>query len=247
MTKTYCIGGQNVSVSSVYDEVHRLCAGYVAPNAKADFVVSTTEEDIAFERERSEAEDKREGLPVRYFSDEYLETLAVYRKIAERMPEYNTLLFHGSCVAVDGEGFLFVANSGVGKSTHVSLWRKLFAERAEMVNDDKPLIRILESGATAFGTPWDGKHHLSNNISVPLKAVCLVERAKENFIEELSQKDAFSVLLQYAYRPFTNETMGKTLSLVSLLSRLVRVYRLHCNRELDAAKVSYFAMKGESL
>ena len=84
--------------------------------------------------------------------DDYLETLAVCRKIAERMPEYDTFLFHGSCIAVDGVGYLFTAKSGTGKSTHTRLWRELLDNRATMVNDDKPLIRIADDGLVIYGT-----------------------------------------------------------------------------------------------
>ena len=107
--------------------------------------------------------------------DDYLETLAVCRKIAERMPEHNTFLFYGSCIAVDGAGYVFTAKSGTGKSTHTRLWRELLDNRATMVNDDKPLIRIADDDAIIYGTPWDGKHPLSHNIAVPLKAICILE------------------------------------------------------------------------
>ena len=51
-----------------------------------------------------------------------------------------------------------------------------------MVNDDKPLLQITKNGVIAYGTPWDGKHHLSSNIAVPLKAICILTRASENHI-----------------------------------------------------------------
>ncbi|MDD7517902.1 hypothetical protein [Ruminococcus flavefaciens] len=43
-----------------------------------------------------------------------------------KMPDYDTVLFHGSVIAVDGHGFLFTAKSGTGKSTHTRLWREYF-------------------------------------------------------------------------------------------------------------------------
>lgn len=145
--------------------------------------METSQSDIEYEREKSALEDRKEGLPIRNFPDSYLETLAVYRKFAENLLAYDTVLFHGSVVAVDGIGYLFTAKSGTGKSTHTRLWREYFGERAVMVNDDKPLLQVTENGVIVYGTPWDGKHHLSNNISVPLKAICILTRAEENHIE----------------------------------------------------------------
>ena len=176
MTAYYRIAERIICVASLFEEVHQFLYAYRTEGQQIDFSVAITLSDIAFERERSEAERQIEGLSPHHFSDPYLETLAVYRKIAEKMPDYGVVLFHGSCIAVDGIGYLFTAKNGTGKSTHTRLWRELLKDRAVMVNDDKPLIRIDENGAVVYGTPWDGKHRLSTNTSVPLKALCVLER-----------------------------------------------------------------------
>ena len=244
MTGTYRIADINIAVTSEYEKVHRMCADYRACSRSADFAVETTEMDIEDERERSTREDVLEGIPVRNFPDSYLESLAVYRKIAERMPAFDTILFHGSCVSVDGIGYLFTAKSGTGKSTHVRLWRELLGARAVMVNDDKPLIRIGASGALAFGTPWNGKHHLGSNISVPLKAICILTQGDANRIEPVSTDEAYPVMLQQAYRPMDAEAMRRTLSLLDLLAGCVQFWRMQCNIDIDAARIAYKTMKG---
>jgi hypothetical protein len=210
---------------------------------QADFSVRISQDDIDFEREKSIREDEVEGVPIRHFSDAYLETLALYRKIAVRVLDDDILLFHGSVVAVDGEGYLFTAKSGTGKSTHTRLWREYFGERAIMVNDDKPLLKVTDSGVIVYGTPWDGKHRLSSNISVPLKAICVLERDQSNHIESISAKEAFPMLLQQSYRPSEPEPMLKTLSLVEKLGKKVKLYRLGCTMDLSAAQVAYNGMR----
>ena len=185
MTNTYKIAERIIEITSVYEDIHTLCKDYLFP-ANPDFSVVTPQEDIEFEREKSAKEDEAKEMPVRQFSDGYLETLAVYRKISEKMPDYDTILFHGSCIAVDGVGYLFTASSGTGKSTHAKLWRELLGDRAVMVNDDKPLIRLTDDGAIVYGTPWDGKHRLSANISVPLKALCVLMRFEKNIINTIA-------------------------------------------------------------
>ena len=221
-----------VRIHSLHADVHALCRDYRDDGLPA-FVVSIEPADIACERGRSALQG----------SDGYLETLAVYRKIAERMPDYDTCLFHGSCVAVDDAAYLFIAASGTGKSTHARLWRELLGERAVMVNDDKPLIRISGGGAVAYGTPWDGKHRLSRNIAVPLVAVCILERSAENRIREITPSEALPMLLQQVYRPMDAGAMEKTLGLIDDLARCVRLYRLGCNMEIGAAVLSYNTMK----
>ena len=126
-----------MEVNSLNEAVHKYCAAYVS-DGPVDFSVTTTKEDIEYERSRAE---------IPGYSDGYLEELAVYRKISEKMPYYDTILFHGSVVAVDGAAYLCTAASGTGKSTHTRLWREYLGDNAVMVNDDKPLITVTDSSA----------------------------------------------------------------------------------------------------
>ena len=238
---TIALAGKVIHVSAMYESTRRFCEAYLCDEAP-DFSVTTAPENIAFEREKSAREDALEGIPTRHFPDEYLETLAVYRKIVERLPEYGTFLFHGSVVAVDGEGYLFTAKSGTGKSTHTRFWRETFGDRAVMVNDDKPLLQIKDDKVFACGTPWDGKHKLSTNTAVPLKAICILERGKENHIEPISPRQALPMLLQQSYRPQTPDGTATLLSLLDQLTASVRFYRLHCNLDPSAARVAYEGM-----
>lgn len=243
MQKIYKIANKIIQINSVCEDVHKLCADYISQETP-DFIIQTNQENIDFERKKSADEDIFEGMEVRNFSDGYLETLAVYRKIAEKMLEYDTILFHGSVIAVDNQAYLFTAKSGTGKSTHTRLWREYFGKRAVMVNDDKPLIHISENGAEVFGTPWDGKHRLSTNISVPLKAVCILERSNENHIEKISRKTAYAMLVQQIYKPENPVSMMKTLELIDEFSENTELYRLGCNISIEAVEVAYNGMKG---
>ena len=230
MTGVYRLAGLTIGIESLFPEVHSMCAPYKA-DGDVDFSVVTSMDDI-------EAEATL-GQP---FPSSYLETLAVYRKIAEKIPLYGGFLMHGSCIATDGSAFVFCAPSGTGKSTHTALWRKLLKERAVMVNDDKPLVRFSSGTAYVYGTPWDGKHHLSSNMSVPLKAVCFLERSETNRITDLSFGEALPLLIRHVYRPLDPVALEKTLGLLNRLD--VGFYNLRCNMEISAAELSYSAMGG---
>jgi len=229
-------------VVSVYDRVHRLCAGY-ACEGEPDFAVETTLSDVGAEREYSARTDKNEGRETIDYPDDYLETLAVYRKIAEIMPGYGVMLFHGSCVSADGEGYIFTAKSGTGKSTHARLWLKLLGERAFIVNDDKPLIRVSGGKATVYGTPYSGKHHADRNVSVPLRGICLLSQAKENSVARVPSAEAFAALLAQTYHPSDPKAMAETIELAAQMCSGVPVFRLECNTELDAARICFEAMR----
>ena len=246
ITNTYRIAELAIRISSIHEDVHLLCEDYRAEDGPVDFAVETAAEDISFERMRSVRQDEKAGRAVREFSDGYLETLAVYRKMAETVPMYDTILLHGSCVAADGEAYLFTAKSGTGKSTHVRLWREMLGERAVMVNDDKPLIRLAGSGPVVYGTPWDGKHRLSSNIAVPLRAICVLERAEKNWIRPITPGEAYPVLLQQIYRPIDPMAMRKMLELTDRLSQQTDLWRLGCTISPEAARISFGSMSGRN-
>ena len=149
MIRRYKIADKVAEINSIYEQVHNYCADYQT-DEKADYYISITQADIDFERKKSDRERALEGNTDVDYSDSYLEQLAVYRKIAEKMIDYNTILFHGSVIAVDGEAYLFTAKSGTGKSTHTRLWRKYLGKKAVMVNDDKPLLKNTAEVMTAY-------------------------------------------------------------------------------------------------
>ena len=111
-----------------------------------------------------------------------------------------------------------------------------------MVNDDKPLLHITDSGVTAYGTPWDGKHRLSSNIAVPLKGICILTRDIKNHIEQADPHAAYPMIVQQTNRPLTADGMKQTLFLIDRMLNVVPVYHLGCNMEPEAAKVAYEGM-----
>lgn len=243
MPKTFniSIADKTINISTKFDETYNLCYNYITERSP-DFEIVITNDDIRQEIEKSSNKFccDNENLVG------HLESLRVYRKIAEKFLEYDTLLFHGSAISVDGNAYLFTAKSGTGKSTHTRLWREYFGDRAEMVNDDKPMLKITDNGVFVCGTPWDGKHHLSKNISVPLKAVCILERSDDNHISEISKRDALPILLQQSFRSENVDSLQKVLHLVDKLGDNVKLYKLGCNMNIEAVRVAYNGMNNYS-
>jgi hypothetical protein len=242
--KSYKIADTVFAIDSLHNEVHELCKDYFSEEP-IKFTVKIEATDIEYERKRSEQTDVKEGNPIRYYPDSYLETLSVYRHLCEHLINKGILLFHGSVIAVDGAGYLFTAKSGTGKSTHTRLWREYFGERAVMVNDDKPLLQITEHGVLVHGTPWDGKHHLSSNISVPLKAICILNRGVENKIFPITKSEAYPMLLQQTHRPMNAEKMQSVFTLLDKMCKHLKLYRLECNMNPDAVTTAYNGMNME--
>ncbi len=245
MTEIYRLADLNIDISSMYQTIHDMCDDYRAEESSVpDFTVCTTQENIDFERDRSAAVDLFEGRAAQDYPDDWLETNAVHRQIAEKLPDYGAFLLHGSAVAVDGVCYVFTARSGTGKSTHTRLWRELLGERAVMVNDDKPLVRVTERGTLIYGTPWDGKHRLSRNISVPLRAICILERGEENQIREIGMDEMLPKLLLQAYRPMNPAGTKELMEVFDRMAETVKFYRMQCNMDVSAAEMSYTTMRG---
>ena len=235
------------AVNSMYATTEKFCAEYIT-HEEPEISISITSQDIEFERNVNIKANEQDGIYGRSFLDSNLEIIAVQRKITEALFEYDTVLFHGSVIAVDGAAYLFTAKSGTGKSTHTRLWREMLGERAIMVNDDKPFISINENGGVVVhGSPWNGKHRLGENISAPLHAICILERGDVNKIERIPASKALKMLIQQSSRPSNPALMGKYMELIDGISRGVAFYRLECNMDPEAARVAYEAMSGVSL
>ncbi len=219
-------------IVSLHDSVFHLCQHYLSIQP-AEHTVEIHDWDIVSERYRT---------PIRY-SDEDVEETAVYRKICEYLALQDTILFHSSAIAVDGNAFLFAAPSGTGKSTHVRLWKSHFGDRAVILNDDKPLITVKSGRATAYGTPWAGKEDLNTNTHFPIRSICFLERGAQNRIQELQKENVFPLLLDQTYRPESPESYAAVLKTLGCLSSSVRFYRLACNMDPEAALVAYQCMK----
>ena len=224
-----------ILVSVSFPETVRFLGDYTADFDVPDVSVSVTDEDIRLEREKADTDTH---IP----SDKYLETLALYRKIAVALLDFNVILMHGSSLSFDGVGYLFTAPSGTGKSTHARLWRDRYGSRVTMINDDKPLIRFIGDTPMIYGTPWDGKHRLSTNTSCPLGGIALLKRSADNRISAIDQNDALATVFSQIYRHDTHDAMSKTVALVMRLVSTVPLYSLAVNMSPDAAEVASSAM-----
>jgi len=241
---TYRIADHLFEITSAYAHVHIMCQKYeCVADREPDYRISTDYEDIEAERIFANEENLLEGLPETTYGKSFLETTAIYRKIADALVNDDVILYHGSVVSVDGQGYLFTAKSGTGKSTHTALWREMFGERAVMVNDDKPLLQVKEDSVIVHGTPWNGKHRLGNNISVPLKALCILERGEKNVIERVEPASVLPLLMQQINRMSDPVKLLKTMDALERILKIVPIYRLKCNMEPEAAKVSYEGMQ----
>ena len=225
--------GHTFRIEPKNKKLYDYCKNFICEPTEDCFDATASFEDMEYERAHDEEMHASEAL---------IESLAVYRKIAEYLPAHGSLLFHASVIQIDGNAYAFTAKSGTGKSTHTRLLTELLGDRAVMINDDKPILTYKDGKVFASGTPWNGKHRLSSNITSPLHAICFLQRGDVNSIERVNGRDVFAQLLSQTYRPRSKEALEQTLHLITHISESVELYRLRCNMEPEAAVVSYNGM-----
>lgn len=228
------IAGLTVGIDNRFEHVVRLARDYMTDGIP-DFTVRASEEEILKEGQSSDTQ----------FSDGYLESIVVYRKIAEKLPEYDGFVFHGAVLNLDGEAYAFTARSGVGKTTHTRLWMERFGERVHYLNGDKPIIRFIDGVPYACGTPWRGKENYGVNERAPLRGIAFLSRGEENSAEAVPADAVVMRLMSQIYLPRASGTLIKTMKLADRLIKSVELVDLKCNMNISAADVAYSALCGK--
>ena len=224
-----------------YRHTYDICRNYLTDDPE-ELSVSVSPEEILEEETRCDDQEEWKN------AKSYYESLVLYRKICTDLAFRDIILIHGSSLMVDGEAYLFCAPSGTGKSTHTRLWREVLGDRVVMINDDKPLIRMDEDGTPViYGTPWNGKHHLGDDISAPLKNICFLERGNINSIEPMAQADIIPRLIKCTFRPDGPAGTMAVLGTLEKMTGRIKVWKLKCNMDPEAAVVSYEGMSGRKL
>ena len=223
-----------IGVDNKYDRVFLMSRDYLTDEEPV-FTVSVSDEEIEQERRVSDTD----------CSAAYYESIVIYRHISEKLPLYDAFLFHGAIMETEKAAYAITANSGVGKTTHVSLWMSEFSD-VKILNGDKPLIRILDGIPFVYGTPWQGKENYGHNGKKPLSAIVFLKRGEENCAEKISPSEAVMDFMSQIYLPKRSPvTLSKTMNLANKVINTVRLLRLKCNMNPEAAHVCRAALEAD--
>lgn len=148
---------------------------------------------------------------------------------------FDTLMIHASVIRKDGRGYVFLGKSGTGKSTHSSLWLK-YIEGSNLLNDDNPVIRIVDGQAYVYGSPWSGKTPCYKNEVVPLGGIVRLSQAPYNKISRLFPLHAYAALMPSCscmrWDSVSYEALHKSVEKVIMQ---VPCWHLECLPDEDAA------------
>lgn len=232
---TIRIAELNIGIDNKYKYIEHFASGYLT-DAEPEFIVRAEDEEIEAEKNVLDIE----------FSPGYLESIVVYRKIAERLPAYDAFVFHGAVLNMDGAAYVFTAKSGVGKTTHTRLWLKNFGDRVHYLNGDKPIIRFFDGVPYACGTPWQGKENYGTNEIAPLRAIAFVRRGEKNSAALVPPDRITTDLITQMYLPRRDgATLARTMKMANKLVGSLRLVELKVNMQDSAALVAFTVLSGE--
>lgn len=156
---------------------------------------------------------------------------------------HGTLLIHASLIRKDGVAYAFIAKSGTGKSTQTGNWLKMIPE-CDLMNDDNPVVRMVDGKAMIYGSPWSGKTPCYRQVKAPLGAVSLISRDTTNWVEKVSPIKAFKELISScSAMKWDKKTFRGVCDTVSAVVASTGNYTLHCTKEPESAIVCYEGIK----
>ncbi len=156
-----------------------------------------------------------------------------------RAASHGVMAIHSSVLIYQGGAVLCLGESGTGKSTHTRLWRE-HIEGTELLNDDSPMLRIVEGEAMVFGSPWSGKTPCYRNLHYPVRGFMRLSQAPVNEIRRLSILQAYGALQPSLPPSFAHDEQlfDRVNSLLSELLRRVKAYHLRCLPNREAAELA---------
>lgn len=165
----------------------------------------------------------------------YGEALALYRRFCHALPALGGFFLHAGFFTYRGHGIALLANSGVGKSTHIARWRELCGSEVRVINGDKPLVRRVEGRFLGYGAPLSGKEGWCEHTEAPITELILLARGERDTVTPVTAADAFPTLFSSVLAPEGEAELACLLPLLSELLSTVRVYRATVTKELSAA------------
>lgn len=150
-----------------------------------------------------------------------------------------TVAIHGSCIVYRNKAYLFLGESGTGKSTHTRLWRE-HIQGAFLLNDDSPMIRVEDAKVWAHGSPWSGKTPCYKNERYELAGCVRLSQAPYNKIKKLTVLQAYGAIHPSCPPEFAYDARlyDQVSSFIGQLLLHVPCYHLACLPDADAARLS---------
>ncbi len=133
------------------------------------------------------------------------------------------VLVHACGIDDNGKGLLFPGSSMNGKSTMAHLWK----DDAEVLNDERIILRQKEGRIWIYGTPWHGEYEEISSKGVVLDKIFFLHHGEINKITLKTGSIATSMILGHCFLPYWEpDGMQFTLDFCARLVETIPCYEL---------------------
>ncbi|OPX33799.1 MAG: hypothetical protein B1H12_11255 [Desulfobacteraceae bacterium 4484_190.2] len=134
-------------------------------------------------------------------------------------------LLHAAGIEVDGKGYIFPGKSGAGKSTITGQFAS--KKKIGLISDDRIVVRKMDGGFRAYGTPWPGEAGIAFNKDVALSGIFFLHHGPANRIKEIALQEGLERILPVTSIPwYDREIMPRILAFCEDLISHVPLYEL---------------------
>lgn len=106
-----------------------------------------------------------------------------------------------------------------------------------MINGDKALIEVRESGCVAYGSPVAGSSEIYQNTGAPLAGIIFLKKGEKNHAERLCGSRAYLNLYSEMVKcPWDEAFNYQLLELAEQVMRTTPILLLECTPELAAVE-----------
>lgn len=148
--------------------------------------------------------------------------------LARLLADRQSCLLHSSGAILNGKGFLFVGHSDAGKTTTT----RLLEGHAEILCDDRNILRRQPDGFRVYGTWSHGESPLVSASHAPLGAILFLRQSTENRLTPIAdRKEIVRRLLPCVIRALVvGDWWPKTLDTLQAVAREARCYEMEFDK-----------------
>ena len=225
------LAGVEVPLAFQFPETKPLFQPYLCPAAGDRMPVSVGED----------CWDRLRALGVETAPDPREEFHQLIGPVSAFLLKYGRCLFHGAAFLWHGAAWIITGPSGVGKTTQLLLWQKLFGHEVELINGDKPVLECrADQSVWVHPSPWNGKEQFSGSKSGKLAGIVLLEQADRNEISRMDLRACMMpVYCQFLYLADHEEEIRAVGRMQDVLLRNVPVWKLRNRGDRDSAALTH--------
>lgn len=149
---------------------------------------------------------------------------------------HHMVALHSASILYKDRAWLFSGHSGMGKTTHTTLWAKQY--HTPVINGDLNLLALEDNHPVVHGTPWCGTSGIYQTTTYPLGGIVLLQRSSTDYTEELTPDKRILLVNQRLTSPsWSEELFDINLDITKKIVPEILVCKLYCTKNPRAAEV----------